>query len=100
MKKQKKSPDTAWALGHINWYDPDSGKGSIIGDDGVWYRIQEFSEIQSKKTKNLKVHTRVEFALALDSINPIIKCVREANKTKSEIKKVMKARPHQKARSI
>ena len=79
MNKQKKKPSIEWVSGHINWFDPDSGKGSIIGDDGIWYRIHEFSEIQTKKNKLLKTKTRVEFQLAQDSVNPIIKSVRETD---------------------
>ena len=78
MSAQKKSTKS-WISGHINWYDPSSGKGSIIGDDGVWYRIHEFSEIRSLKQKALKAKTRVEFILANDSIHPIIKCIRECD---------------------
>jgi cold shock CspA family protein len=77
--KQKKSTQS-WSSGQINWYDPHSGKGSIIGDDGIWYRIHEFSEIQIKKQEALKEKTRVEFELAKDSVHPIIKSVRQNDK--------------------
>jgi cold shock CspA family protein len=98
MKQQKKATNT-WALGHINWYDPKSGKGSIIGDDGVWYRIHEFSKIEAKLSKSLNQKVRVEFELANDSVHPIIKSIR---KSKDQTKKKPELPPapvQQKART-
>jgi cold shock CspA family protein len=74
--KQKKST-SSWILGRVNWYDPESSKGSIIGDDGNWYRINEFSEIKTNTQNTLKVNARVKFELALDSVHPIIKRIHE-----------------------
>jgi cold shock CspA family protein len=76
----KKKLSETWILGHINWYDPHSGKGSIISDDGIWYRIHEFCEIQSDNQKALKEKARVEFELTNDSVYPIIRTVRQSDK--------------------
>ena len=83
MKRPKgSSKPVEWVQGQVNWFDPNSGEGSICGDDGVLYRIHEFSEIQNKKIRALKEKVRVEFQLARDSVHPIIKAIRqiEANK--------------------
>jgi cold shock CspA family protein len=75
MKPKKQAP--TWIVGHINWYDPHTGKGSIIGDDGIWYRIHEFADIQQRKQRALKDKARVEFKLASDSVHPVVTTVRQ-----------------------
>ena len=77
----QKKPQRTWIQGHVNWYDPNTGKGSIISDDGIWYRIHEFSEIQNQKQNALKEKVRVEFELARDSVHPIVRNVRKASAT-------------------
>jgi hypothetical protein len=65
---------STWIKGRINWYDAQSGRGSIVSDDNVWYRIHEFTALLAPTDPQ----TRVEFELAIDSIHPIVKQVREA----------------------
>ena len=89
---KNKSQSKVWSQGHVNWYDPESGKGSIIGDDGIWYRIHEFSEIQTGKSRALKEKARVEFELATDSIHPIIKSVRQTKPTGNPFRKPTKGK--------
>ena len=98
MKQKKATVD--WNMGHINWYDPHSGKGSIIGDDGIWYRINEFSDIQINKHSALREKSRVEFILAKDSVHPIIKSVRKVAESAKGPKRNEKPRQNQKTRSI
>ena len=58
--------------GKINWYDESSGRGSIIGENNVWYRIHEFTQIDGILSPN----TQIIFTSALDSIHPIVKQVK------------------------
>ena len=83
--KEKKSAN--WISGRVNWYDPTTGKGSIISDAGIWYRIHEFSQIITRKSKPLTEKARVEFELARDSINPIVKTVRQISEKETSEKK-------------
>lgn len=73
-----------WIFGQVNWYDPDSGQGSIISDDGIWYRIHEFSDIQKTLQHSLTEKTRVAFDLVNDSIYPVIKNVRLRGERENE----------------
>ena len=96
--KQQKKPARIWLLGRINWYDPTSGKGSIVGDDGNWYRIHEFSRINA--SKKLKSNIRVKFELSNDSIHPIIKTVSETTDQTKAAADRYHSRNTQKVRSI
>ncbi len=59
--------------GRINWYDAESGRGSIISDDNIWYRIHEFTMgTRAEWTPG----TPVEFELASSSIHPIVTVVK------------------------
>jgi cold shock CspA family protein len=98
--KQQKKPSGTWALGHINWYDPNSGKGSIIGDDGVWYRIHEYSNLEVASTDQLKDQLRVRFELAPDSVHPIVRNVKDASKSAPETKKKKPATSRSKVRNV
>lgn len=66
--------------GSVNWYDPDTGRGSIIGDDGNWYRIHEFVKLKELDHTELKEKTRVQFELANSSVHPIIKTIKRIKK--------------------
>lgn len=55
--------------GKINWYDRFSKKGSIIGDNGIYYRIHEFTTLSHKV---LFTGESVAFNLAINSIHPIV----------------------------
>lgn len=54
-------------LGKINWYDLESRRGSIIGDDNVWYRIPD-----CLYGLDFKPGERVRFELSLASKYPVI----------------------------
>ena len=59
-------------LGKINWYDVASGKGSIIGDNGIWYRINEFTRLGLQTPSEIFPGQRVVFSLANTSVHPIV----------------------------
>lgn len=95
MKKARKLSISTWLTGHVNWFDPYTNTGSITGDDGNLYHIQDFSKVEVKK---LKKNSKVEFEFASTSVNPIIKTIRSANthtraqKTPLALKKIEKER--------
>ena len=93
MKHKKTSSTVVKLTGEVNWFDVHSGKGSIAGDDGILYRIHEFSEIQSAKAKTLREKVRVEFELANDSIHPIIRTVRTLEKRKQTPARTQRRKP-------
>lgn len=68
----RSSPEPGWVNGTVNWYDPNTGRGSILGDDGSMYRIQDFSKIESG---SVAPQSKVAFKLSLSSKNPIIESV-------------------------
>lgn len=93
MKSNKDaSKSNEWVLGQVSWFDPNTGKGSICGDDGILYRVHEFAEIQNQKKRALKEKARVEFQLARDSIHPIIKTIRPVESAKATTFKPRKFR--------
>lgn len=64
---------TNWIHGRINWYDAESGHGSLISDDNVWYRVHEFVNMPGNEPGR-----RVQWALAPSSIHPIVElCINE-----------------------
>jgi len=97
MKAQRNSKQT-WILGHINWYDPRSGKGSIIADDGDFYRLHPSTELKTDGQR-LKNKSRVKFALALDTVHPIVKVV-EHDRSKEKAAKRPAVTQHPKMRSL
>ncbi len=91
MKHSKKAPEQIWIQGKINWFDSETGRGSILGNDGNMYRIQDFSSIERRD--KLKPNALVTFKLTVSSINPIIEAVRpvmkEQQKSKSRVRNVL-----------
>lgn len=87
----KKLPMT-WLSGTINWYDPSTGRGTIIGDDGVWYRIHEFIKLHEILATKFKDKVRVEFKLVRDSIRPVIFAVRDCKESSNTRDKKSKPR--------
>lgn len=101
MKSNKgNSKSNEWVLGQVSWFDPNTGKGSIYGDDGILYRVHEFAEIQNQKNRVLKDKARVEFQLARDSIHPIIKTIRPVELKKTTTSKPTKFREPDKESDI
>jgi len=99
LMKRPKGPELDWILGKVNWYDSESGKGSIVGDDGVWYRIHEFSEIQAG-TKGLTDKARVKFALVKDSVHPIVRAVKAEPKINQDKSSSAPGRQRSKMRDL
>lgn len=73
---EDRQANVQWNKGRINWYDPESKHGSIIGDDGNWYRIHEFTQGNGDLTVSLTPDQRIEYQLALSSVHPIIERIR------------------------
>ncbi len=78
MKQRQKKSESNWLLGKINWFDPVSERGSILGNDGNMYRIQDFSSVE--RNQRLRANIQVEFKLVQSSQNPIIESVRLLSK--------------------
>jgi hypothetical protein len=57
-------------FGTVNWIDSD-GRGSILGDNDVMYRIHDFTVIFGSASAG----KRVEFRLDSCSSNPIVKTI-------------------------
>ncbi len=98
MKDQKKSIE--WISGAINWYDTNTGRGSIIGDDGVWYRIHEFVELKGLVKRELKSKARVQFELAKGSVHPIVQTVRDGKTVSQVTGKSTRARTFRPAKDV
>lgn len=88
---QRSSTSPTWLSGKINWFDTESGRGSILGSDGNMYRIHDFTLID--KGARIKANTHVEFTLQLSSKNPIVECVRPISKVQSKAKPKRRTRP-------
>ncbi len=93
-KKVHRSPQ--WLTGTINWFDLETGRGSILGSDGSMYRIHDFTLID--KGSRLKARAQVEFTLQLSSKNPILERIRP--RTKEQIKVQPKRRTRPDAESV